>query len=83
MLEIGGFEDRQEKSAHFASEAALELIQAGILMFSDRAEPECQRNASVLVDSILNSLPHNGILHGIHTDQTVLELSFCYTLVRS
>jgi hypothetical protein len=79
MLEIGGLEEWHEKSAQFASEAALELIQAGILTFSDRAELECQRNASDLVDSILNSLPHNGILHEIHTNQIVSEPTFCPT----
>jgi SWI/SNF-related matrix-associated actin-dependent regulator of chromatin subfamily A3 len=73
ILEIKGFEEKQETSANFTSEAAPELAEAGISISSDCAEPEPQRDGSDLVDSILNSLSHNGILHEIHTDQNRIK----------
>ena len=69
ILEINGFEGRQETPANFATEPDSELTEAGMAMSFERTEPERQRNESDLVDSILNSLSHNGDLHEIHTDE--------------
>jgi len=69
LLEFEGFEERQETSASFANGSTLELVEPGISMSSARTDLEHQRNGSDMVDSILNSLSHHGILHEIHTDQ--------------
>jgi SWI/SNF-related matrix-associated actin-dependent regulator of chromatin subfamily A3 len=73
MLELEGLEERQETSSNFASESMSELVEPESSVSLDRTELERQRNGSDLVDSILNSLSHQGILREIDTDQNQIR----------
>jgi hypothetical protein len=73
LLEIEGFEAREETVPSFTREPRWNQVEASTIMSSGRAEPEGSKNAPDLVDSILNSLSHSGILHEIQTDQNEIK----------
>ena len=73
LLEIQGIEEREETPVAFAEGPALNLISFGSTIEQEKADPERQSKTTDLVDSILDSLSHNGILQEISTDQNRIK----------
>ncbi|KAL2064450.1 hypothetical protein VTL71DRAFT_4944 [Oculimacula yallundae] len=68
-LEFKGLEARPEAAFISITKASLAASHMDIAMDLEPPEPDRQINSSDLVDSVLNSLSHNGTLREIDTDQ--------------
>jgi SWI/SNF-related matrix-associated actin-dependent regulator of chromatin subfamily A3 len=72
-LEFEGFEERQEAIATSADDSTAEPIYFGTPIDTEHAKQDRQLHTTNFVDSILNSLSHNSILHEISTDHNRIK----------